>query len=170
MVRLRVEQRPHVAEDAGGQRRLDEDQRLVGKRRMEKRIAPPIFLEPAPQVVPSLNLMDGFVLDQPFENQRGCSPVDTLEHEEAAVEPGAEQMNQVGVDRGPSGCSARVRSRSARICTSIRVPPGAVFSRRNSSWRRDSVAGVKRAQAARPRERQPGRRRWRRLTAFASAA
>ena len=70
---------------------------------MKERIAAPIGLEPAPQVVPSLDLMDRFVLDQPFENQRGCSPVDTLEHQEAAVEPRPEQMNQVGVDRGPIG-------------------------------------------------------------------
>src|SRR4030095_4817843 len=85
------------------QRRLDEYQRLVGKCRMEKGVASPVFFETPPQVVPALDLMHRLVLNEAFENQCRCSPLDSLEDEEPAVEPRTEQVFEVCVDGGAFG-------------------------------------------------------------------
>src|SRR5690349_17466444 len=65
---------------------------------MKERVASPIALEASPQVVPPLNLMYRLMLDQSLENQRRRPPVNPLHDEEAAVEPRAEQVQQVGFD------------------------------------------------------------------------
>src|SRR6267143_4690573 len=68
---------------------------------MEKRVAAAVGLEPAAQVVPALNLVHGFVLDQLLQDQGGSTPVDALQDQEAAVEPGAEQVGEIGLDACP---------------------------------------------------------------------
>jgi hypothetical protein len=101
MPRVRAKVQPHLGAHAAGEGHLDEDHRLVGQRRMEKRIAAAVGLEPAAQVVPALNLVHGLVLDQLFQHQGGSAPVDALQDEEAAVEPGTEQVGEIGLDARP---------------------------------------------------------------------
>src|SRR6266853_1773419 len=95
------EQRLHLGAHASGERHLDEDHRLVGQRRMEKRVAAPVGLEPAAQVVPALDLVHGFVLDQLLQHESGGTPVDALQDQESAIEPGTEQIGEVGLDARP---------------------------------------------------------------------
>src|SRR5262245_3992071 len=57
----KIQQRLNVAGQPASERDLDEDQRFVRKRRMKERVAAPVRRETAPQVVPSLDLMHGFV-------------------------------------------------------------------------------------------------------------
>src|SRR5262249_4968936 len=90
----------YVAEDASRQRRLDENQRLVGKSRMEEGVASPVFFETPPQIVPALDLMNGLVLNEALENQGRRAPIDSLQDEEAAIEPRTKQVFEVGVDGG----------------------------------------------------------------------
>ena len=68
---------------------------------MEKRVAAPVGLQPAPQVGPTLDLVHRLVLDQLFQHDRRGAPVDPLQHQEAAVEPRVEQVRQVGIDADP---------------------------------------------------------------------
>ena len=68
---------------------------------MEEGEAAAVGGESAPQIVPAGDLVDGFVLDQLLERDRGGIPVDPLEREEAAVEPRAEQVLQVRIDAAP---------------------------------------------------------------------
>ena len=95
------EQRLHLGAHAAGERHFDEDHRLVGQRRMEKSIAAAVGLEPAAQVVPALDLVHGLVLDQLLQHQRGRAPVDALQDQESAIEPGTEQTGEVGFDDRP---------------------------------------------------------------------
>ncbi len=67
---------------------------------MEERIAAAIRFQATPQVVPPLNLVDSFVLNQPLEDNRRRLPVDPGQRQEAAIEPRPEQVRQVGVDFG----------------------------------------------------------------------
>ena len=67
---------------------------------MEERIAAAIGFQTPPQIPPSLNLVDGFVLDQALQDDRRRLPVDPLQREKAAVEPRSEQVREVGVDLG----------------------------------------------------------------------
>ena len=99
--RVEGEQRLHLGAHAVGERDLDEDHRLVGQRRMEKRVAAAVGLKPAAQVVPALDLVHGFVLDQLLQHQGGGAPVDALQDQEPAIEPGTEQMGEVGLDVRP---------------------------------------------------------------------
>src|SRR5207302_6183034 len=50
---------------------------------------------------PSMDRVHRLVLDQLFEHDRGGAPVDALEAQEAAVEPGAQQVQQVRVGGAP---------------------------------------------------------------------
>ena len=99
-------QRLHGGGHAARQRNLDEHERLVGQRRVEERVAPPVPFEPPAQVAPSLNLVDRLVLDQALEDHRRGVPVDSLKDQEPAVEPRPEQVNEVRVDAGPLGVRA----------------------------------------------------------------
>jgi len=51
--------------------------------------------------VPALDLVHGFVLDQLFQHQGGSAPVDALQDQESAIEPGTEQIGEVGLDARP---------------------------------------------------------------------
>src|SRR2546427_2631608 len=48
---------PYTTLFRSGERHLDEDHRLVGERRMEKRVTAAVSLKPAAQVVPALDLV-----------------------------------------------------------------------------------------------------------------
>ena len=86
------------APEAAREGDLDEDERLIRQRRMEERVTPPIGLEPPPQIVPPLNLVDRLVLDQALEDDGRGPPVNPLPDQESAVEPRSEQARQVRVD------------------------------------------------------------------------
>ena len=65
-----------------------EDQRLVDQRRMEKAEAAAVRrIEPTAKVVPPVDLVDGFILDDLLEDRGRRLPVDPPQHEKAAVEP-----------------------------------------------------------------------------------
>ena len=60
-------------------------------------------VEPPPQIVPALNLVDRLVLDQTLEDHRRGVPVDALKDQEPAIEPRPEQVQQIRVDTDPFG-------------------------------------------------------------------
>ncbi len=63
---------------------------------MEERKAAPVRRIDAPaQVVPVLDLMHRFVADDLFQDQRGGPPIDAPQHQEAAIEPGREEMHEI---------------------------------------------------------------------------
>ena len=129
-----------------GQRHLDEDQRLIRQRRMKERVTAAVRFEPASQIAPALDLMNRLVLDQPLEHQRGRAPLDSLQHQEAAIEPGAEQVREVGIDAARSD-ARQCRQQSRRMPTSTAVAR-AMLKRRNSSWRGDSTSSCRRTRFA----------------------
>ena len=83
------------------QRHFDEDQRLVDQRRMEEGVAAPVGrIDAAAQVLPVADRVHRLVADDLFQHDRRRRPVDVAQHQEAAVEPGREQMHEILVDRG----------------------------------------------------------------------
>ncbi len=92
--------RRHVRRQLVHERDLDEDERLVGKRRVEEREAAPVALEPALEVGESVDLVHRLVGDQLLEDCGRGLPVDAAQLQEAAVEPGPEQMGEVEVHGG----------------------------------------------------------------------
>jgi len=66
---------------------------------MKEGEAATVGLEPPAQVGPSVDLMNGFVFDETLEDERRRAPVDALQVEESAVEPRAEQVQQIFVER-----------------------------------------------------------------------
>ena len=58
-----------------------------------------IGLDAATQVVPVADRVHGFVADDLLQHDRRRRPVDPPQHQEAAIEPGREQVREVGVDR-----------------------------------------------------------------------
>ena len=66
---------------------------------MEEAVAAPVGrFEPAPEVVPVLDGVHRLVADDLLEDVRRRRPVDVAQHQEAAVEPRAEEMREVGVE------------------------------------------------------------------------
>ena len=61
-------------------------------------LAAAVGVQPAAEVTPPLNLMHGLVLNQPLQNQRRRVPIDAPQDQKATVEPGSEQVNEVGVN------------------------------------------------------------------------
>ena len=106
-VRLRLGVRFHLSEDEllhrarepPAERHLHEDEGFVGKGGMEEPETAPIRLQAAPQVAPVEDLVHRFVFDDLFEHEGGGTPVDAPDLEEPAVEPGAEQVEEVRVER-----------------------------------------------------------------------
>ena len=93
--------------DLAAERHLDEDERLVDQGRVEKREAAAVVrVEPAAQIVPALDLVYGFVLDDLFEDGGWTRPGHALEHQESPVEPGTEQMHEVPVHACKTGIHA----------------------------------------------------------------
>ena len=65
---------------------------------MEEGVAAPVGgFDPAAQIVPIIDGMNGFVPDDLFEDVGGALPVDPPRHQEAAVEPGAEQVLEIEI-------------------------------------------------------------------------
>src|SRR5918996_5973522 len=98
MRRVQREQWLDGGADPFRERDFDEDERLMRQRGMEKREAAPVGGEPAAQIVPSGDFVNRFVLDQFLENDRRRIPVDALKCEKAPIEPGPEEMLEVGLD------------------------------------------------------------------------
>ena len=102
---VRLDVRLHLPEqqvrDRAGQplaqRDLDEDERLVGQRGMEEPEAAPVRLQAAAQVVPVEHLVHRLVLDDLLQHEGRRAPVDAVQLQESAVEPGAEHMHEVVV-------------------------------------------------------------------------
>ena len=102
---IRLDLRLHLPEqqirDRAGQplaqRDLDEDERLVGQRGVEEPEAAPVRLQAAAQVVPVEHLVYRLVLDDLLQHEGRRAPVDTVQLEESAVEPGAEHVHEVVV-------------------------------------------------------------------------
>ena len=85
--------------DGGGERHLDEDQRLVEERRVEEGEAAPVRRLDAPaQVVPARDRVHRLVADDLFQDVGRGGPVDPAQHQEAAVEPRGEQVLEVGIE------------------------------------------------------------------------
>ena len=55
-------------------------------------------LDTAAQVVPALDLVDRLVADDPLQDVGRRRPIDRADNQEAAIEPGAEQVREVVVD------------------------------------------------------------------------
>ena len=55
---------------------------------MKEGEAAAVGLQPAAQVIPAVDLMDGLVMDDPLEEGGRRMPVDTRQLQEARVEPG----------------------------------------------------------------------------------
>ena len=98
--------------DGGGQsrrqRNLDEDERLARQGRVEEAEAAPVGCKAAAQVIPALDLVDGLMGDQLLQHRGRRLPVYAPEFEKAAIEPGPEQMTQVGVERLQARLTAQV--------------------------------------------------------------
>ena len=66
---------------------------------MEEGEAAPVLRFDAPaQVVPPGDLVDSLVADDLLEDMGGRRPVDRAQHQEAAVEPGREQVLEIAVE------------------------------------------------------------------------
>src|SRR5205823_13927573 len=85
--------------NATGERDLDEDQGLVDQRRMKEGVAAPVgLIDARAQIVPVANSVHCLIFYYFFEEARGGGPVDAAQHQEAAVEPGGEQVEEIVVD------------------------------------------------------------------------
>ena len=89
------------------QRDLDEDQRFVDERGVEEGVAAPIDrIDPAPEVVPVADLVHRLVADDLVQDRRRRGPVDAAQHQEAAIEPGAEQVEEIAIEHGKAAVVA----------------------------------------------------------------
>ena len=100
---LGVDQRLDAVGHAADERHLDEDQRLVGQGRMEEGEAAPIGREAALQVLQGAHPVDLLVAQELLQQRGRAVPVDRGEGQEARIEPAAEQVVEVGVDRRQLG-------------------------------------------------------------------
>src|SRR5207237_1010394 len=55
-------------------------------------------LEPVAEVVPTLDGMNRFILDDLLKDAGGGVPIDRSQHEKTSVEPGRKQMDEVIID------------------------------------------------------------------------
>ena len=68
---------------------------------MEERVAAPVGgIDAPPQVVPVADLVHRLVADDLFEKRSRRGPVDAAQHQKAAIEPRAEQMQKIAIDDG----------------------------------------------------------------------
>src|ERR1700733_15005670 len=65
---------------------------------MEERIAAAVCFETPPQIVPALDLMDGLILDQFFQDDGRSAPVNATQRQKAAVKPRGEKVREIGRD------------------------------------------------------------------------
>ena len=78
---------------------LHEDERLVRQRGVEESEAAAVRLQSPAQIFPVEDLVHRLVLDDLLEHERRRAPVDSVQIEESAVEPGAEHVHEVGVHK-----------------------------------------------------------------------
>ena len=89
----------HGARESLAQGHLHEDEGLVGEGGVKEPEAAPVRLQAALKVLPVEDLVHRLVLDDLLQHERGSAPVDAPEVEEPAVEPRAEQVEEVRVER-----------------------------------------------------------------------
>ena len=89
----------HRARKPLAQGDLDEDEGLVGEGGMEEPEAAPVRLEATLKILPIEDLVYRLVLDDLLEHEGGRAPVDAAKLKEPAVEPGAQQVEEVLVER-----------------------------------------------------------------------
>ena len=66
---------------------------------MEEREAAPVRrIDAAAQIVPVADFVHRLIADDLFQDRRRRRPVDAAQHQEAAIEPGREQVDEVVVD------------------------------------------------------------------------
>ena len=95
--------------DAVDQRHLDEDQRLVGQPRMEEAVAAAVAVQPVLHVGPARDVVHRLVLDQLLDQRGRRVPADAAQVEEGDVEPGGEQVLELGVQRQQALVALQVR-------------------------------------------------------------
>ena len=101
----RRQQRLDRVRDVSRQRHLDEDQGVVDHLRVEEGEETPVLGLDAPaQVVPVADRVHRLVADDLLEDVGRRRPADATQHEEAAVEPRAEQVPEVAVEHLEHGC------------------------------------------------------------------
>ena len=101
----RHQQRLDRVRDVSRQRHLDENEGVVDHLRVEEGEETPVLGLDAPaQVVPVADRVHGLVADDLLEDVGRRRPADATQHEEAAVEPRAEQVPEVAVEHLEHGC------------------------------------------------------------------
>ena len=65
---------------------------------MEKGEAQSVLTKPRTQIVPTLNRMHRFVVDDALKYSRGRVPVNGTQLQKAAIKPGHELVLEVGID------------------------------------------------------------------------
>ena len=86
-----------------GQRDLHEHERLVGHRGMEERVAAAVGVEPVLEVVPRVDRVHRFVLDQLLEQRGGRVPRDAAQLEQPDVEQHRELRPELVAELGERG-------------------------------------------------------------------
>ena len=77
---------------------------------MEEGEAAAVGRKAAPQIVPALDLVHRLIGDQLLQHRGRRLPVDPPQFEKAAVEPGGEQMLEVGVEQLQFRLGAQARA------------------------------------------------------------
>src|SRR5207248_10765036 len=69
--------------------------------------------------LPTLNLMDCFVLNELFQDNRRRPPIDAHEGKKPTIKPGSEQVCEIGFDRLPDRKSTRLNSSHRTISYAV---------------------------------------------------
>ena len=77
---------------------FNKNQWVVGHRWMEESKTHAVLSQPRAQIVPALNRVNRFVLDDPLQHGGRGVPIDDSQLEEPSIEPGNELVLQVRVD------------------------------------------------------------------------
>ncbi len=94
-----VQQRRDAAGYAVHQRHLHKNQRLVGQARVKEAVAAAVAVEPIFQVCPAADVVHGLVFDELFDQRGRRIPRQAPELQKGHVEPGGEQVLQIGIER-----------------------------------------------------------------------
>ena len=98
-VALALEQGTDRTGHLGREGHLDKNERLLGERRMEVGKQTPIRLKTAAQVGPAVDLVHGLVGDDLLEQASRRIPAQLFEPQKARIEPGRQEVMQVGIHR-----------------------------------------------------------------------
>jgi hypothetical protein len=88
---------------------LDEDEGLTRQGWVEEAEAAPVGCKAAVRVFPALDLVDGLMGHQLLQHPRPASASRCAGSRKTAIEPGSEEMTQVGVERLQGRLTAQVR-------------------------------------------------------------